>query len=110
MRIIGVIDLLDGVAVHAVGGMRERYEAVAGVHGDPLALARSYTEMGVDELYAADLDAIRGTGANDAIASGIAEACRALWLDAGVSSVGRARKVVVTSRTFSSKSRSWVSR
>jgi phosphoribosylformimino-5-aminoimidazole carboxamide ribotide isomerase len=110
VRIIGVIDVLDGVAVHAVRGRREQYEPVRSVDGDPLALARAYTALGVQEMYVADLDAIRGKGANDAIASGIASACTSLWLDAGVSSVGRARhalslgaaRVVVGLETLSS--------
>jgi phosphoribosylformimino-5-aminoimidazole carboxamide ribotide isomerase len=94
VRIIGVIDLLDGAAVHAVRGLRQQYEPVHSVGGDALALARGYAGMGVHELYAADLDAIRGHGANDALASAIAARCEALWLDAGISSVGRARHAI----------------
>jgi phosphoribosylformimino-5-aminoimidazole carboxamide ribotide isomerase len=110
VRIIGVIDVLDGVAMHAVRGLRQQYEPVPSVGGDPLALARAYTAMGVHEIYVADLDAIRGNGANDGIASSIATVSQALWLDAGVSSVGRARhalalgaaRVVVGLETLSS--------
>src|SRR5215831_2083836 len=55
MRVIGVIDVRGGVAMHARGGVRERYEAI----GDPLELARRYLDdCGVEELYVADLDAI----------------------------------------------------
>lgn len=99
MRIIGVIDLLDGTAVHAIRGLRQQYQPVHSVGGDALALARGYAGMGVHELYAADLDAIRGHGANDALASAIAAQCGALWLDAGVSSVGRARHAIALGAT-----------
>ena len=48
-------------------GERERYRPVssvlAGEDGDPLALARAFrSELGLDELYVADLDAITGAG------------------------------------------------
>ena len=65
MRVVPVIDLKDGTAVHAVRGERERYRPVnstlAGDDGDPLALARAFrSALGLDELYVADLDAIGG--------------------------------------------------
>ena len=65
MRVIGVIDLLGGRAVHASAGRRDRYEPVQTVAGMPIepgdavALARMYLRhLGLTELYAADLDAI----------------------------------------------------
>ena len=64
MRVVGVIDLKGGAAVHAVRGERERYRPVArsrGDDGDALALARGFrAALGLDELYVADLDAIAG--------------------------------------------------
>jgi phosphoribosylformimino-5-aminoimidazole carboxamide ribotide isomerase len=67
MRVIGVVDLLAGCAVHARAGRRESYapvRAVAGSSiepGDAVALARAYVNrLGLTELYAADLDAILG--------------------------------------------------
>ena len=65
MRVIGVVDLLAGRAVHARAGCRGSYQPVRAVAGSPiepgdaLALARAYVNrLGVTELYAADLDAI----------------------------------------------------
>jgi phosphoribosylformimino-5-aminoimidazole carboxamide ribotide isomerase len=102
MRVIGVIDVRWGRAVHARGGRRAEYapvEQAAGVRveGDPLALARVYTEtLGLRELYVADLDAIEA-GA-DAVQSGLVRAlvaCGApIWLDAAVSRVVDAQRVV----------------
>ena len=65
MRVVGVIDLKDGTAVHAVRGERERYRpvssAIGGDDGDALALARGFREaLGIEEVYVADLDAIVG--------------------------------------------------
>jgi phosphoribosylformimino-5-aminoimidazole carboxamide ribotide isomerase len=92
MRVIGVIDVRDGVAVHARGGVREHYEAI----GDPLELARKYLDdCGVAELYVADLDAIENP-ANGLRHPHIRTLCQraGVWLDAGVSSVVRARETV----------------
>lgn len=102
MRVVGVIDVRGGRAVHARGGRRAEYAPVlsaAGiaVNGDPLALARVYVDaLGVRELYVADLDAIERGG--DAVPSDVIAPVAALgvplWVDAGVSSVARARDVL----------------
>ena len=98
MRVIGVIDLLAGRAVHARAGRRNSYEpvrTVAGVAiepGDAVALARMYVhDLGVTELYAADLDAILGRPPQDALVASVAALGAPLWLDAGVTSAGVAR-------------------
>lgn len=102
MRIIGVIDIRKGRAVHARGGVRDAYEPVrmvAGVDvgGDAVLLARTYAErLGVREMYVADLDAIAGgiAAMNAAAVSGIADVAAFLMVDAGVSSPGDARRVL----------------
>jgi phosphoribosylformimino-5-aminoimidazole carboxamide ribotide isomerase len=92
MRIIGVLDLLNGCAVHARAGRRERYQpvqAAAGADiegGDPVALARIYVDrLGLTELYAADLDAIAGRPRQDVLTARVA-AIAPLWLDAAIAS------------------------
>ena len=81
MRVVPVIDLKGGTAVHAIRGERERYRPV----GDALSLARTFRDaLGLDELYVADLDAITGTGGNDAVIGALASEARVM-LDAGVS-------------------------
>lgn len=101
MRLIGVIDLLAGRAVHARGGIRERYAPVREVAGtvidggDPLALARAYVDrFGLPELYAADLDAIMQEPPQDAIVASLASLGAPLWLDAGVTSAEGARHIL----------------
>ena len=124
MRVIGVVDLLAGRAVHARAGRRRSYQPVRAVAGSPieagdaLALARAYMDrLDLTELYAADLDAILGrlrlasaslaeapdddrAGAKaghtsqDTIVAAVAALGAPLWLDAGVSSADCARHVL----------------
>jgi len=64
MRIIPVIDVMDGQAVRAIGGRRELYAPVQSKLTDstePMAVARAMLAAAqVDELYVADIDAIQG--------------------------------------------------
>jgi phosphoribosylformimino-5-aminoimidazole carboxamide ribotide isomerase len=64
MRLIPVIDLLDGKAVHAIRGQRKQYRPVRSIlcnTADPLAIASAFhEELGLNEIYIADLDAIQG--------------------------------------------------
>lgn len=89
MRILGVIDLRGGLAVHARGGSRAAYAPVSGgalaiPAGDALALARGYAAVGTTDLYVADLDAIAGGAAQDARVTALASPGMPLWLDAGI--------------------------
>ena len=86
VRVVGVIDLKDGTAVHAVRGERERYRPL----GDPLAIARRFA---LEELYVADLDAIAGAGENDAAIRALASEARVM-ADAGVSEPERAQALL----------------
>jgi phosphoribosylformimino-5-aminoimidazole carboxamide ribotide isomerase len=98
VRVVPVIDLKAGTAVHAVRGERERYRpvhsVVAGDDGDPLTLARAFrSELGLDELYVADLDAITGAGGNDSVIAALAQEMRVM-VDAGVSEPQRAQAML----------------
>jgi phosphoribosylformimino-5-aminoimidazole carboxamide ribotide isomerase len=101
VKIIGVLDLRGGLAVHARAGARDRYEAVVKTTGSPIppgnvmALARSYLfELGIEEIYAADLDAITGGRMQDALIAELASLGAPLWLDAGTTTVSQAEHVV----------------
>jgi phosphoribosylformimino-5-aminoimidazole carboxamide ribotide isomerase len=90
MRIIPVIDLRAGEAVHGVGGDRARYELVESAlittHGDALALAQAYaTVLETTEMYVADLDAICGGAAQLVMHQRLSRVARS-WVDAGVRS------------------------
>ncbi len=98
MRVIGVIDLKAATAVHAVRGERERYRPVHSVitpdDGDPLALTRAFrSELGLDELYVADLDAITGAGSNGEMIAALARETQVM-VDAGVSEPEGAQKLL----------------
>jgi phosphoribosylformimino-5-aminoimidazole carboxamide ribotide isomerase len=88
LRVVPVIDLKNGTAVHAVRGERERYRPVSSViggeDGDAVALARGFRELGLDELYVADLDAITGGDGNAALVAALAREA-SIMVDAGVS-------------------------
>ncbi len=99
MRVIPVIDVLQGKPVHARGGDRARYEpvrsALTGAAPDAMMLARAYRDrLGTGALYVADLDAIGGQAISPVIQdlSGISS----VWLDAGVSELARARGALAT--------------
>jgi phosphoribosylformimino-5-aminoimidazole carboxamide ribotide isomerase len=101
MRLIGVIDVMGGRAVHARGGRREHYQPVRSVadrpirEGDASALARAFVEeLGLTELYVADLDAIMGRPPQDRIVAAVTALGVPVWVDAGVSSADRAREVL----------------
>ena len=97
MRVVGVIDLKDGTAVHAVRGERERYRpvrsVVTGDDGDPVSLARGFRSLGLEEVYVADLDAITGAGENRATIAALAREAHVM-VDAGVSGPEQVRALL----------------
>jgi phosphoribosylformimino-5-aminoimidazole carboxamide ribotide isomerase len=97
VRVIGVIDLRDGQAVHARGGIRGRYSAVHipgdGRPGDAASLAQWYAHLGVHQLYVADLDAIAGRAPQDPLVHALT-ASRTVWLDAGITSIDGGQRAV----------------
>ncbi len=94
MRIIPVLDLKEGIAVHAVGGDRAKYRPVKSVlceGSDPLKLASSFKKIGLSELYVADLDSIENVGSNLRIISEIkVKLGLELMVDAGVNNPDKA--------------------
>ena len=92
--VIPVLDLKDGVAVHAKGGKRADYrplETPFGPADDPLVIARGLLDVtGSPTLYVADLDAIEGSGNNYETCRALADVLptTTLWVDAGFSDVG----------------------
>jgi phosphoribosylformimino-5-aminoimidazole carboxamide ribotide isomerase len=105
VRIVGVIDLAGGRAVHARAGRRQDYEAVRQVgdtpidSGDPLAVAAAYRQQfGIDELYVADLDAIMTGRPQTGLVTALARDA-SLWLDAAVTSLDAARQTIACGAT-----------
>ena len=98
LKIIPVLDVLDGVAVHAVRGKRNEYKPLKSVlcaSADPLEAAVAFKGLGFHELYLADLDAITGGRPTFSLFKAIAgEVGSNLLVDAGVASLKRAEEVL----------------
>jgi phosphoribosylformimino-5-aminoimidazole carboxamide ribotide isomerase len=97
MRVIPVIDLKGGVAVHAVRGERERYrplESRIADGADPVAVARAVrARLGLDELYVADLDAIAGGAGHPELVAALARAARVM-VDAGAATAAAVARLL----------------
>ena len=87
-RVVPVLDLKEGRAVHAVGGRRHQYQSLRSIwqsSPEPIPLARTLRDaLGLDTLYLADLDAIGGAAPSVGIYRGLAELGLELWIDAGL--------------------------
>ena len=98
MKVIPVLDILNGVAVHAIKGNRSQYQPLKSVlsqSAEPLDVSSTFKAQGFRELYIADLDAILGRGSNSKVISLIAKQTGLeLMVDAGVSDLPSAQQVL----------------
>jgi phosphoribosylformimino-5-aminoimidazole carboxamide ribotide isomerase len=98
LKVIPVLDILDGVAVHAVRGRRKEYKPLKSVlcaSADPLEVATAFRNLGFIELYVADLNAIMDNGENREILEKIAKNTRLqLMVDAGAANITKARGIL----------------
>jgi phosphoribosylformimino-5-aminoimidazole carboxamide ribotide isomerase len=96
VRVIPVLDLKAGLAVHAVRGQRDAYAPVKSVlarSADPLDLGRALvTRLGAKDCYVADLDAIARVGDHRQAIHDLAGLGLRVWLDAGIASVDDAER------------------
>jgi len=116
MRVIPVMDLLNGVVVHAKKGERENYKPVESVltpSKDPLVIGEAFKKLfGFKEVYAADLDAIQSlwTLTNFSVLEKLSQLGIELMVDCGVASLESAKvildlgvnKVVIGTETLAS--------
>jgi phosphoribosylformimino-5-aminoimidazole carboxamide ribotide isomerase len=88
VRVIPVLDVLAGRAVHAVAGNRAHYGSLrSAVHAgsDPRDLARAYRDrLGLRTIYLADLDAIAGAPPALELYRDLHSIGFDLWVDAGI--------------------------
>jgi phosphoribosylformimino-5-aminoimidazole carboxamide ribotide isomerase len=98
LRVIPVIDIINGVAVHAVRGRRSEYHPLKSVlctSADPLDIASAFKAVGFSELYVADLDAIMGGHPNFSVLKQIANTTGLrLMVDAGIADLERTEKLL----------------
>ena len=98
MKVIPVIDVLNGIVVHAVRGIRKEYQPLQSVltkSVEPLEVARAFKNLGFSDLYVADLDAIIDCSTNFPTLKSITDEIDIkLMVDAGVTSIERAKKLL----------------
>jgi phosphoribosylformimino-5-aminoimidazole carboxamide ribotide isomerase len=88
MRVIPVIDLMNGQVVRGIAGRRSEYrpiESRIAANAQPATVARAFVEQfGFDTAYVADLDAIVNQRPSEEAWKTIVDAGLKIWLDAGV--------------------------
>lgn len=99
MRIIPVLDILNGQVVHGVKGDRDKYVPVRSLltaSSHPLDVARAFNaHFSVDELYIADLDAIIYQKSSYAyLAQILSEIPFKIMLDAGITEPNTAEQLL----------------
>lgn len=90
MKILPVIDLMQGCVVRGIGGRREEYrpiESRLAPDSRPVSIGRALSAMGFDEVYFADLDAIAGREPAWSVYESVAECGLRLQIDAGLGDV-----------------------
>ena len=115
MKVIPVIDVLNGVVVHAIRGKRQEYQPLQSTlckSVEPLEVSKTFKTLGFGELYIADLDAITRSSVNfQAFKRIVKETRLRLMVDAGVTDLETVRnlldcgvsKVIIGTETLSSK-------
>lgn len=116
MKVIPVIDVLNGKVVHAVRGKRSEYQPLKSIlcdSVDPVEVAEAFRKLGFSELYVADLDAIIDCSSDFHVLKRVVdETGLTLMVDAGVSAMERAKellqagvsKLVIGTETLRTKS------
>jgi phosphoribosylformimino-5-aminoimidazole carboxamide ribotide isomerase len=98
LKVIPVIDVLNGIVVHAVKGIRKEYQPLQSIITksiEPLEVARTFKSIGFSDLYVADLDAIIDCSTDFNILKRISDATdMKLMVDAGVTNIERAQKLL----------------
>jgi phosphoribosylformimino-5-aminoimidazole carboxamide ribotide isomerase len=114
LKVIPVIDILNGVVVHAVRGNRQEYKPLQSVltaSVNPVEVATVFKLQGFSTLYLADLDAIQGKKLCFELYSRIAKIGFNLIVDAGATDIETVKnllkcgisKVIVGTETLHSR-------
>ncbi|MFX0092344.1 MAG: HisA/HisF-related TIM barrel protein [Candidatus Hodarchaeota archaeon] len=97
-RLIPVIDLKDGHAVHGKKGQRNQYQPIVSEivsSSDPINVAEAFWNLGLEELYIADIDALQNKGNNLSIIRALQERKKnQILLDIGISSLSRVQSLI----------------
>jgi phosphoribosylformimino-5-aminoimidazole carboxamide ribotide isomerase len=96
LKVVPVIDVLNGVVVHAVRGNRGEYQPLKSVltaSVDVVDVAAAFKVQGFSELYLADLDAILGKEPNFDLYGQLVQMGFNLMIDAGVTDIQTVTKI-----------------
>ncbi|MEM2739502.1 MAG: HisA/HisF-related TIM barrel protein [Candidatus Bathyarchaeia archaeon] len=87
--VVPVIDVMNGLAVHAVRGERKKYKPLESLicrSTDPMEVASIFSRIGFSHIYVADLDAILCKTPSWNLYSKLKSVARHLMLDSGIRS------------------------
>ncbi len=106
MEIIPVIDLMDGLAVHAQRGLREQYRPLRSPlcrNSEPVAVLEGLLGLhAFKTVYLADLDALMGKGRQAAVTEALVRAFPNIgfWIDSGLPERGELGFLQLEERTL----------
>ena len=100
MKILPVLDLLGGVVGRGVAGQRDTYrpvESCLATTADAMDVARAFRRnLGLSELYVADLDAILHQRPNQSIYRSLIRDGFKIMVDAGLTNLRQAEEILST--------------
>ncbi|MCL2134759.1 MAG: HisA/HisF-related TIM barrel protein [Candidatus Bathyarchaeota archaeon] len=97
MKLVPVLDVLNGIVVHAVKGNRKEYQPLKSVltsSVNPVDVALVFRLQGFSELYLADLDAILGREPDFDLYRSLVQLGFRCMVDAGVSDICVVKKLL----------------
>ena len=97
MRIIPVLDVLNGRIVRGIAGQRDRYQpgkSILTPSSDAKSICDAFErQFGITEFYIADLDGIERDATNFNVLTTVRDPRYRIWLDAGFSSVAKLNSI-----------------
>ena len=97
MRIIPVLDVLNGEVVRGIAGQRDSYQSVKSIltsNSDVGSICEAFDkQFGITEYYIADLDGIERDAPNIDVLLNLQDLHYRLWLDAGFASVEKLKSM-----------------
>jgi phosphoribosylformimino-5-aminoimidazole carboxamide ribotide isomerase len=97
VRVIPVVDLMHGAVVRGVGGRRHEYQPIKSIlakDSRPATVAHALVQMGLTDVYVADLDAIAGSEPAWDIYRELADCGLTVSIDAGLAKLDHARAML----------------
>ncbi len=98
MKIIPVMDLMNGLVVRGVAGHRDEYRPIESClvpSAKPMEVAAAFrARLGLSELYVADLDAILKDQPNRELYERLADAGFQIMVDAGLKMADQAHQII----------------